>query len=58
MASDAEYMKDYRSRNRGYRDRNNALNSARSKALRKLAERHPAEFAELLEAEKRKAGVS
>ena len=54
---DKEYMKKYRRDNPGYREQMKAIERARLKAFRQLADKFPVEFAVLFEAAKRAENV-
>ena len=53
----AEYMRDYRGRNEQYKNRNNRMNSARGKALTRLAAAFPVEFGKFFKGERIRAGL-
>lgn len=50
-------MKAYRGQNPTYAERNRKMNTARRRAERDLARRHPTEFAELFEKHKKQLGL-
>ena len=53
----AQYMRVYRATNPAARELNAKAGAARNAARGRLAERHPDEFAELLDEERQKRGL-
>lgn len=52
-----EYMRGYRENNPNYKERNKKMDSARGKALTRLAQMFPSEFEALFREEKRKVEI-
>lgn len=53
----AQYMRVYRATNSAVRELNAKAGAARNAARSRLVERHPEEFAELLDEERRRRGL-
>jgi hypothetical protein len=53
----ADYMRDYRETNKDYAIRNNLMGRARAKALTRLSELYPIDFAVFCKEERLRLGV-